>query len=56
MRLDGIQPGAYTVVVKGADGSTQSQSCNASQTPQVCNVSLQPIDDNAIDQILGGAK
>jgi eukaryotic-like serine/threonine-protein kinase len=56
MRLDGIQPGPYTVVVKGADGNAQSQSCNASQTPQVCNIPLQPIDDNAIDQILGGAK
>ena len=56
MRLDAIQPGTYTVVVKGVDGNTQSQSCNASQTPQVCNIPLQPIDDNAIDQILGGAK
>jgi serine/threonine protein kinase len=56
MRLDGIQPGSYIVVVKGADGNTQTQSCDASQTPQVCNIPLQPIDDNAIDQILGGAK
>lgn len=56
MRLDAVPPGTYTVVVKGADGNTQTQPCDAAQTPQVCNIQLQPIDDNAIDQILGGTK
>jgi len=56
LRLDGLAAGTYTVVVKGADGSTQTQPCSAAQTPQICNIQLQPIDDKAIDDILGGAK
>jgi len=56
MRLDGLAPGKYAVVVKGADGNTQSSSCDAAQTPQVCNISLQTIDDKAIDEIVGGSK
>jgi len=56
MRLDSIAPGTYSVVVKAADGTTQTQPCNAATDPQVCNITLQPIDDNTIDQIVGGAK
>jgi len=56
MRLDGIASGTYTVVVKGADGNTQSQSCGVSQTPAPCDFALQPIDDKTIDEIIGGAK
>jgi serine/threonine-protein kinase len=56
MRLDGLTPGAYSVVVKGSDGNTQTQSCTAAQTPQVCAIPLQPIDDKALDAIVGGSK
>jgi serine/threonine-protein kinase len=56
MRLDGLTPGAYSVVVKGSDGNTQTQSCTAAQTPQVCTVSLQQIDDKTLDEIVGGSK
>jgi hypothetical protein len=56
LRLDGLTAGTYTVVVKGADGATRSQPCTAAQTPQVCTIQLQPIDDKAIDEIVGGAK
>jgi eukaryotic-like serine/threonine-protein kinase len=56
LRIDGLAPGTYAVVIKGADGSSQNQSCEAAVTPQACSVTLQPIDDNAIDQIVGGAK
>jgi serine/threonine-protein kinase len=56
LRLDAIPVGKYTVDFKGADGSTQKQQCDVDQTEQVCNVDLKPIDDNAIEQIVGGAK
>jgi serine/threonine-protein kinase len=56
MRVEGMAAGSYTVVVKGADGNTQTQSCGAAQTPQVCNIPLQPIDDKTLDEIVGGSK
>jgi serine/threonine-protein kinase len=56
MRLEGLTPGAYSVVVKGSDGNTQTQSCTASQTPQVCAITLQPIEDKTLDEIVGGSK
>jgi len=56
LRLDALPAGNYAVVVKGADGNTQKQTCEASTNPQVCVVPLQAIDDNAIDQMIGGAK
>jgi serine/threonine-protein kinase len=56
LRLDGIPPGKYAVTFKAADGSTQNQSCEVTQTPQVCTVELKPIDDNTIEQIVGGTK
>jgi len=56
LRIDGLAPGTYAVVIKGADGNSQNQSCEAAATPQACSITLQPIDDNAIDQIVGGAK
>ncbi|MGA2046464.1 MAG: protein kinase [Terracidiphilus sp.] len=56
MRLDGLTPGSYSIVVKGSDGNTQTQSCTAATTPQVCSVPLQPIDDKALDEIVGGSK
>ena len=56
LRLDQIAPGKYTVTFKGADGATQNQSCEAALTAQVCTIELKPIDDNTIDQIVGGTK
>lgn len=56
LRLDGLTPGKYSVVVKGADGNTQTKSCDAAQTPQLCNIPLQTIDDKTIDDIVGGSK
>jgi hypothetical protein len=56
MRLDNIAAGSYAVVVKGADGNTQTQSCDAGPTPQICNIPLLAIDDGALDEIVGGAK
>jgi serine/threonine-protein kinase len=56
VRLDAIPAGKYTVAFKGADGSTQSQQCDAEQTVQVCSIELKPIDDQAIEEIVGGAK
>ena len=56
LRLDGLVAGTYTVFLKGPDGNTQAQPCSAAQTPQVCTIQLQPIDDKAIDEIVGGAK
>jgi serine/threonine-protein kinase len=56
MRLDGIPEGNYSVVFKGADGSTQSQQCTVGQPAQLCTIELKPIDDQAIEEIVGGAK
>jgi hypothetical protein len=56
LRLDDLPLGKYTVGFKSADGSTLQQQCDVAQTLQVCTIELQPIDDNAIDQIIGGAK
>ena len=56
MRLDDLPAGRYTVSFKGPDGNTQSQQCDVAQTAQVCSIELKPIDDSAIDQIVGGTK
>jgi serine/threonine-protein kinase len=56
LRLDEIPAGRYDVSFKGSDGSTQSQQCDVAQSPQVCNIELKPIDDTAIEKIIGGAK
>lgn len=56
LRLDDVPTGSYAVLVKGPDGSPQSQQCDVAQSIQVCTVVLKPIDDNAIDEIIGGAK
>jgi len=56
MRLDGIAIGTYSVVVKADDGTTQTQPCDVATEAKVCNITLQPIDDSTIDQIVGGAK
>jgi serine/threonine-protein kinase len=56
LRLDAIPDGRYTVTFKGADGSTQSQHCEVLIIEQVCTIELKPIDDHAIEEIVGGAK
>ncbi|MGA9671463.1 MAG: protein kinase [Terracidiphilus sp.] len=56
LRLDDVPTGSYAVLVKGPDGSPQSQQCDVGQSIQVCTVVLKPIDDNSIDEIIGGAK
>ena len=56
LRLDDIPAGIYAVSFKGADGSTQSQQCDVAQSAQVCSIELKPIDDTAIEEIIGGAK
>jgi eukaryotic-like serine/threonine-protein kinase len=56
LRLDDVPTGSYAVVLKGPDGSTQSQQCDVAQSTQVCTVELKPIDDNAVEEIIGGAK
>ncbi len=55
-RLDDVPAGNYTVTFKGADGATRQQQCSAAQSVQICTIELKPIDDNAIDRIVGGAK
>jgi serine/threonine-protein kinase len=56
MRFDGIPVGRYSVSFKGADGNIQGQQCDVAQTEQICTIELKPIDDNAIDKIVGGAQ
>jgi hypothetical protein len=56
LRLDEIPTGRYSVSFKGPDGSVQTQQCNAAQFVQICTIELKPVDDNAIDEIVGGAK
>jgi serine/threonine-protein kinase len=56
LRLDDLPAGNYTVTFKGADGTTKQQQCSAAQSVQVCSIELKPVDDNTIDQIIGGAK
>ena len=56
LRLDEIPAGRYDVSFKGPDGSTQSQQCDVARSAQVCNIELMPIDDTAIEKIIGGAK
>ncbi|MGD0733535.1 MAG: protein kinase [Terracidiphilus sp.] len=56
LRLDGIPAGKYAVTFKAADGSTQNQSCEVAQTAQICTIEMKPVDDNTIEQIVGGAK
>ena len=56
LRIDDLPTGRYAVGFKGPDGSTQSQQCDVAQTAQLCSIELKPIDDSAIDQIVGGTK
>lgn len=56
MRLDQIPAGRYDVSFKGPDGIIQKQQCDVAQTDEVCNIEFKPIDDHAIDEIIGGAK
>jgi serine/threonine-protein kinase len=56
MRLDQIPAGRYSVDFKGPDGAAQKQQCDVTQSEQVCSIELKPIDDQAIDQIIGGSK
>ncbi len=56
LRLDGIPAGTYAVNFKGADGTAQMQQCNVAQSDQVCEIEMKPIDDHAIEEIIGGAK
>ncbi len=56
LRLDDVPIGKYTVGFKGADGNTRQQQCDVAQSVKICSVELKPIDDNAIDEIVGGAK
>ena len=56
LRLDDVPVGKYAVDFKGADGSTQRRQCNVDQSTQVCGIELKPIDDHAIEQIVGGAR
>jgi len=56
LRLDEIPVGRYTVGFKGPDGTTRTQQCDVAQTAQVCDIEFTPIDDTAIQEIMGGAK
>ena len=56
MRLDAIPPGHYVVTLKGPDGSPQNQQCDVTDSPQVCAIELKPIDDNTLEQIVGGTR
>jgi len=56
LRLDGVPTGRYSVQLKGPDGSTQTQQCDVAESGHLCTVELKPIDDNEMDQIIGGAK
>jgi serine/threonine-protein kinase len=56
LRLDGVPTGRYAVQLKGPDGSTQTQQCDVAESGPVCTLELKPIDDNAMDQIIEGAK
>jgi len=44
------------VSFKGADGTTQTQQCYVAQSDQVCEIEIKPIDDQVIEQIIGGEK
>jgi hypothetical protein len=56
LRVDEIPAGQYAVVFKSPDGNTQTQQCAVDSTPQICSIEMKPIDDSAIDGIIGGAK
>jgi serine/threonine-protein kinase len=56
LRLDNIPAGRYAVGFKGPDGTTRTQQCDVAQTAQVCDIEFKPIDDTAIQEIIGGAK
>jgi serine/threonine-protein kinase len=55
-RLDDVPWGRYTVGFKGPAGNTQQQQCDVAQSAQICTIELKPIDDSAIDQIVGATK
>jgi serine/threonine-protein kinase len=56
LRIDEIPAGQYAVVFKGPDGNTQSQQCTVDAAPQICSIEMKPVDDSALDSIIGGAK
>jgi serine/threonine-protein kinase len=56
LRLETIPIGKYSVDFRGADGNIQTKQCDVNQSLDVCSMELKPIDDNAINQIIGGAQ
>ena len=56
LRIEAVAAGQYSVTFKGPDGNTQSQQCEVDSTPQICSIEMKPIDDSALDGIIGGAK
>ncbi|HEX3435972.1 MAG TPA: protein kinase [Pseudacidobacterium sp.] len=53
MRIDGLQPGKYTVIFQGPDSSQQTMSCQLSPDQHLCSVSFDtPHMD--IQKLIGG--
>jgi serine/threonine-protein kinase len=55
LRIDNVPQDSYTVVFKGADGSTKQQHCNLA-ADHLCTASFTEINDSQIDEILAGQK
>jgi serine/threonine-protein kinase len=56
LRLEGIPIGRYSVDFRGPDGNIQTKQCDVNQSLDICSIELKPIDDNAINKIIGGAE
>ena len=55
LRVDGVAEGSYTVVFKGADGSTKQQVCDLT-ADHLCAIAFADMTDSQIDEILAGQK
>jgi serine/threonine-protein kinase len=51
MRLDGLEPGTYTVNFQGPDNSQQTVKCPLSAEQHLCTVSFGPLD---VEKLIGG--
>ena len=56
LRIDSVAEGTYSVVFKGTDGSSHTESCVVSDDSHLCAMESAPLTDQDIDTIVKGAQ
>ncbi|WP_263379325.1 serine/threonine-protein kinase [Granulicella paludicola] len=56
LRMDAVALGTYSVVFRGADGSSHTETCVVSDDSHLCSMQSTPLSDSDIDAIVKGAQ